>query len=110
VAFRQLEGRKRVAMRWLTTSLLPRYYLVTSSLHMALGWLWGAYPLAINTLWSGFDVALGGFGWGPTVRSWMLDVRCWMFIISLPNPTPLPRLPRGGLGAPWTNPGHVLVP
>jgi hypothetical protein len=28
---------------------------------VALGWLWGAYPLAINTLWGGFDVALGGF-------------------------------------------------
>jgi hypothetical protein len=25
---------------------------------VALGWLWGAYPLAINTLWGGFDVAL----------------------------------------------------
>ena len=25
---------------------------------MALGWLWGAYRLAINTLCSGFDVAL----------------------------------------------------
>jgi hypothetical protein len=27
---------------------------------VALRWLWGAYPLAINTLWGGFDVALGG--------------------------------------------------
>jgi hypothetical protein len=24
-----------------------------------LGWLWGAYQLAINRLWGGFDVALG---------------------------------------------------
>ena len=28
---------------------------------MALGWLWGRNPLAINTLSGGFDVALGGF-------------------------------------------------
>jgi hypothetical protein len=28
---------------------------------VALGWLWGRNPLAINTLWGGFDVALGGF-------------------------------------------------
>jgi hypothetical protein len=28
---------------------------------VALGWLWGAYQLAINTLCGGFDVALGGF-------------------------------------------------
>jgi hypothetical protein len=28
---------------------------------VALGWLWGAYQLAINRLWGGFDVALGGF-------------------------------------------------
>ena len=27
---------------------------------MALRWLWGGYPLAINTLWGGIDVALGG--------------------------------------------------
>ena len=25
---------------------------------VALGWLWGAYRLAINRLWGGFDVAL----------------------------------------------------
>jgi hypothetical protein len=28
---------------------------------VALGWLWGAYQLAINRLCGGFDVALGGF-------------------------------------------------
>jgi hypothetical protein len=28
---------------------------------VALRWLWGAYPLAINTHLGGFDVALGGF-------------------------------------------------
>lgn len=28
---------------------------------MALRWLWGGYPLAINTLRGGFDVALGDF-------------------------------------------------
>jgi hypothetical protein len=27
---------------------------------VALGWLWGAYRLAINTLYGGFDVALSG--------------------------------------------------
>jgi hypothetical protein len=27
-------------------------------LGVALGWLWGAYQLAINTLWGGFGVAL----------------------------------------------------
>jgi hypothetical protein len=28
---------------------------------VALRWLWGRNALAINTLWGGFDVALGGF-------------------------------------------------
>jgi hypothetical protein len=28
---------------------------------VALGWLWGANQLPINTLCGGFDVALGGF-------------------------------------------------
>ena len=32
------------------------------------------------------------------------------FTISIPNTTRLPRLPRGGLGALWTYPGHTLVP
>ena len=27
---------------------------------MALGWLWGRNPLAINTLWGGLGVALAG--------------------------------------------------
>ena len=33
-----------------------------------------------------------------------------VFSISLPNTTRLPHRPRGGLGAPWTYPGHVLYP
>ena len=40
------------------------------------------------------------------VRGSRFRVRCSASTISLPNPSPLPRLPRGGLGAPWTNPGH----
>jgi hypothetical protein len=29
-------------------------------MRVALGWLWGRNRLAINRLWGGFDVALGG--------------------------------------------------
>ena len=55
---------------------------------VALRWLSGAYPLATNTLW-------GGFGWlCPAFK-----VRSSEFIISIPNTTCLPCLPRGGLGA-----------
>ena len=53
------------------------------------------------------QVALPGLS---ELGSRMLDVGCSVFSISLPNTTRLPRLPRGGLVAPWTNPGHVLVP
>src|ERR1039458_267437 len=34
-------------------------------LRVALGWLWGRNPLAINRLWGGFKMALGGFA-GPS--------------------------------------------
>ena len=47
-------GGHRLAYYLVTTSLLLRYYLVTSSWYMASRWLWGAYPLAINTLQAGF--------------------------------------------------------
>ena len=54
-------------------------------------------------------MALGGFALPFDVGCWMLDVGCSVFTISLPNTTRLPRRPRGGLGAPWTNPGQGLV-
>ena len=42
----------------------PAFCILHSSFclrsHVALGWLWGRNPLAINTLCGGFDVALGG--------------------------------------------------
>jgi hypothetical protein len=79
-------------------------------MQVASRWLYGAYPLAINTLWGGFVVALGGFALPFKVRRSMFEVQSSVFTISISNLTPLPRLPRGGLGAPWTNPGHGLVP
>src|ERR1039458_10230090 len=56
VAFGSQEGGYRLACYIVTTSLLPRYYLVTTSSCMARGWLRGAYPFGIKT-------PLGGFGW-----------------------------------------------
>ena len=44
------------------------------------------------------------------VGRWKFEVRCSAFTISILNPTPLPRLPRGGLGAPWYRPGTFLYP
>jgi hypothetical protein len=37
-------------------------------------------------------------------------LRSRVFTISILNTPPLSRLPRGGLGAPWYHPGHVLYP
>jgi hypothetical protein len=50
----------------------------------ALGWLWGAYRLASNRLWGGFDGALMWLWMAlmaacPAFRCWKLDVGCWMF-------------------------------
>ena len=55
-------------------------------------------------------LALGGFARHFFIHNSSFCLRPRVFTISLPNTTPLPRLPWGGLGAPWTNPGHVLVP
>jgi hypothetical protein len=57
---------------------------------------------AVYRLEGGFGVAWGWFGWHSTFRSRASR-------ISPPNTTPFPRLPRGGLGALWTNSGHALV-
>jgi len=87
-------------------ALMPRW----GRIKVALGELSGAYQLPINTLWGGFDVALGGFARLLLIGCWLFEVGCSVFSISIPNTTCLPRLPRGGLEAPWTNPGHTLVP
>jgi hypothetical protein len=42
---------------------------------VALGWLWGAYQLAINKLWGGLGVALMSL-WVALPGLSMLDVRC----------------------------------
>ena len=92
----------------------------------ALGWLWSRNRLPINTLWSGFGVALEELGRPVThhesppalggcarpfeVGSWMLDVRCSVFTISLPNTTLLPRPLGGGLEEVWYHPGPTLYP
>ena len=74
---------------------------------MALRWPWGGSVLPSIWLADGFEVALGwleatlsGFS-GSEVRGWKLR------FISLPNTTSLPRLPGGGLGAPWTCAGTI---
>jgi hypothetical protein len=75
---------------------------------VALRWLSGRNPLAINRLWGGFDMALGGFA--RALLHSAFHLRSQVFTINLPNTTRLRLLPRGGLGALWTNSGHVLVP
>ena len=53
-------------------------------------------------LWGRIDVALPG-------RS-RFEIQGSTFTISLPNPTLLSRLPRSGLGVPWTCPATVEPP
>src|ERR1035437_6723077 len=57
--------------------------------------------MACRWPWGGSDVAWGGFARAFDVGSWMLDVRCWVFFISISNTTRLSRRPGGGLGVPW---------
>jgi hypothetical protein len=77
---------------------------------MAWGWLQGRIGVALG----GFRTSR--FPWRQTafppgeLRLWALDFGLRATTISIPNLTRLPRLPRGGLGAAWTNPGHTLVP
>jgi hypothetical protein len=66
--------------------------------------------VALGCLSLGYQVALGGFARLFRTPHSALRIRPRVFTISLPNTTRFPRLPRGGLGAPWTNPGHALVP
>jgi hypothetical protein len=42
-----------------------------------LGWLWGAYQLAINRLCGGFEVALGGLRGLPPL--FLLSTFCFLF-------------------------------
>jgi hypothetical protein len=72
---------------------------------VALRWLW----VALSCHWM-LDVGC----WMLDVGCWMLDVGCSRFevrssasTISIPNTTPLPRLPRAVLGAPWAYPGAI---
>jgi hypothetical protein len=55
-----------VACTWLWAALPGHSAFVILPSTFTLGWLWGAYRLAINRLWGGSDVALmshcGGFG------------------------------------------------
>ncbi len=87
------------------TWLAPRMYLAST-------WLWGRIGVALGAfarffciLNSSFclraGVALAGFARPFGLGSWLLDVECSVFPISNSNTTPLPRLPHGGLGAPW---------
>jgi hypothetical protein len=107
------------------------------SLGVALWSHWGSFGVAIGCLSTGFDVALmwlwaalrsplsgfrfqhfsfclsvalGGFAPPFDVGSWMFDAGCSVLTISVPNTTSLSRLPRGGLGAPWTYPGTIDHP
>jgi hypothetical protein len=54
VALGWLWGRKWVAIGWLTTSLLPRYYIATSSLLHRCIWLSGGFGVALR--WHGWLV------------------------------------------------------
>jgi hypothetical protein len=53
--------------------------------------------------------ALLGFS-GLCVWGSEFEVRSSVLAISIPNTTPLPCRPRGGLEAPWYHPGHNLDP
>ena len=56
------------------------------------------------------SVALGGFAGLFKVRSSRFKVQSLVLSISIPNTSPLPHLPRGGLEAPWTYPGTIDHP
>ena len=67
--------------------------------YMACTWLEPRMYLALASFAGPFDVG-----------SWMSDVGCSVFTISVLNTTHLPRLPRGGLGVLWYHPGTFLYP
>ena len=111
------------------TRLVPRMYLALSAfLHSAFCILpspRGGFDVALMSHWGGlpspptafllsaFYFLLsprGVFARPFDVGSWLLDVGCSVFTISIPNTTPLPRLSRGGLGALWHHPGTFLYP
>jgi hypothetical protein len=65
--------------------------------------------MGVPTPWlaDGLRVALGWLGVAMHSAFGILH-RPRVFTISVPNTTHLSRLPRRGLGAPWTNPGQTL--
>jgi hypothetical protein len=95
----------------------PSRSLLAPGFDVALMWLWGGYwvptawlstrfGVALMSHCCGFRVALGVFARPLKVRSSRFEVQSLVFTISIPNTTPLPRLPRGGLGEVWYEQEH----
>ena len=89
-----LGGGFGFALMWLWAALLAASAFIIHHSAFAPAWLWMALPGH-----SAFRNPQSG-----------IRIRPRVFSISNLNKTLLPRLPQGGLGVPWTNPGHVLVP
>jgi hypothetical protein len=93
-----------LAWRWLTS----RNYLPSGCFTPCIPPVYPLYPPCmppvLNALAVGLWVALRSLARLFKVRGSRFEVQSSVFPISLPNTTPLPRLPGGGLGVPWTIP------
>ena len=121
VAIPSQAGSSQVAMYTICTPSVHDPYTICTPYQQACRWLAPGLVLALSGLVRHFcvlrsalclhsAVALGGFARPFDAGSWMLDVGCSVFSISIPNTTHLTRLGRAGLGASWSNHGHTLVP
>ena len=104
------QGGLRVASGGFDSDCIIQHSSFSLPFSVALGGIGSDFFILHSTFYLRLHVALRGLARLLEVRSSEFDVRRSVFTIRVLNTTPLSRLPRGGLGAPWYHPGPVLYP